>query len=92
MNSPPSMPWERSPPTRSTRSAMPTSPSPEPDGKPQNETYYDEYKKILLEELTNKDLAIVYNLNIGHATPRFIIPFGVDAKVNVCKQVIVFNY
>lgn len=61
-------------------------------GKPQNETYYDEYRKILLEELTNKDLAIVYNLNIGHATPRCIIPFGVDAKVNVCKQVIVFNY
>ena len=61
-------------------------------GKPQNETYYDEYKKILLEEISNKDLSIVYNLNIGHATPRCIIPFGVDAEVNVCKQVIVFNY
>ena len=61
-------------------------------GKPQNETYYDEYRKILLEEISNKDLSIVYNLNIGHATPRCIIPFGVDAEVNVCKQVIVFNY
>lgn len=60
-------------------------------GKPQNETYYDEYKKILLEEIVNKDLSVVYNLNIGHATPRCIIPFGVDAEVNVDKQVIIFN-
>lgn len=61
-------------------------------GKPQNETYYDEYKKILSKELTDKDLSIVYNLNVGHATPRCIIPFGVDAEVNVDKQVIFFNY
>lgn len=60
-------------------------------GKPQNETYYDEYKTILLDEISNKDLSIVYNLNIGHATPRCIIPFGVVAEVNVDKQVIVFN-
>ena len=61
-------------------------------GKPQNETYYDEYKKILSEELADKDLSIVYNLNVGHSTPRCIIPFGVDAEVNVDKQVIAFNY
>ena len=61
-------------------------------GKPQNETYYDEYKKILLEEISDKDLSIVYNLNIGHAPPRCIIPFGVDAEVDIDKQVIVFNY
>lgn len=28
-------------------------------GKPQNETYYDEYKIILSKELTDKDLSIV---------------------------------
>ncbi|MGT2932940.1 S66 family peptidase [Streptococcus catagoni] len=61
-------------------------------GKPQNETYYDEYKKILLEEISNKSLSIVYNLNVGHATPRSIIPFGVDAKVDVTDQVISFDY
>lgn len=61
-------------------------------GKPQDEIYYDEYKKILVEELGHKEIAIVYNLNIGHASPRCIIPFGVDAEVNVDKQVIVFNY
>lgn len=61
-------------------------------GKLQNEVYYEDYKQILLEEISNKDLPIVYNLNAGHATPRCIIPFGVEAEVNVEKQVIKFKY
>lgn len=61
-------------------------------GKPQNETYYEEYRSILLEELSGKELSVVYNLNIGHATPRCIIPFGVEAEVDVEKQLIKFNY
>lgn len=60
-------------------------------GKPQDETYYGDYKSILLEELGDKNLSLVYNVNIGHATPRCIIPFGVEAEVNVEKQVISFN-
>lgn len=61
-------------------------------GKPQNEKNYDEYKSILLEELSGKELSVVYNVNIGHAMPRCIIPFGVEAEVNVKKQVIMFDY
>ena len=61
-------------------------------GKPQNETYYEEYKEILLEELGEKQLPIVYNINVGHATPRCIIPFGIEAQVNVDDQVIRFIY
>ena len=61
-------------------------------GKPQNETYYDEYKEILLEELGEKQLSIVYNINVGHATPRCIIPFGIEAQVDVDDQVIRFIY
>ena len=60
-------------------------------GKPQNEEYYNEYKKIILDEIRNKNLSIVYNINIGHSTPRCIIPFGVDAKVDVEKQIIEFK-
>ena len=60
-------------------------------GKPQNEEYYDEYKQILLDEIRNKNLSIVYNINIGHSTPRCIIPFGVDVKVDVEKQIIEFK-
>ena len=59
-------------------------------GKPQDEIYYEEYKAILLEEIANKELPIVSNVNIGHATPRCIIPFGVDAKVNAEQQRITF--
>ena len=61
-------------------------------GKPQNETYYEEYKEILLEELGEKQLSIVYNINVGHATPRCIIPFGIEAQVDVDDQVIRFIY
>ena len=60
-------------------------------GKPQDEVYYDKYKKILIEEIGDKDLSVVYNINVGHATPRCIIPFGVEAKVNVDKQMITFD-
>jgi len=60
-------------------------------GKPQNEEYYEEYKQILLDEIKNKDLSIVYNINVGHSTPRCIIPFGVNAKVDIDRQIIEFE-
>ena len=61
-------------------------------GKPQDEIYYEDYKEILLEELSNYDLSIVYNINTGHATPRCIVPFGVRATVDTDEQVIKFYY
>ena len=60
-------------------------------GKPQNEEYYEEYKQILLDEIKNKDLSIVYNINVGHSTPRCIIPFGVNEKVDIERQIIEFK-
>lgn len=60
-------------------------------GKPQNEEYYNEYKQIILDEIRNKNLPIVYNINIGHSTPRCIIPFGVNAKVDIERQIIEFK-
>ncbi|WP_308577720.1 hypothetical protein [uncultured Parvimonas sp.] len=59
--------------------------------KPQNEEYYDKYKQILLDEIKNKNLSIVYNINVGHSTPRCIIPFGVNAKVDIERQIIEFK-
>ncbi|MCF1783036.1 LD-carboxypeptidase [Lactobacillus mulieris] len=59
-------------------------------GQPQDKVYYEEYKNILLEEIKNTDLPIVYNLNIGHNTPRCIIPFGIKAEVDMNQQVINF--
>ena len=59
-------------------------------GKPMDEAYYEEYKEILIETIDNPTLPIVYNVNIGHALPRCIIPFGVEATVDVKKQKICF--
>ena len=61
-------------------------------GRPADEMYAEEYKKILLTETGNKELPIVFNINIGHSMPRCIIPFGIDAEVSVKEQRITFNY
>lgn len=59
-------------------------------GKPQDEIYTDEYKKLLVEVIDNPALPILFNVNIGHATPRCIIPFGVEAIVDADAQIIRF--
>lgn len=61
-------------------------------GKLMENTYYDEYKKLLVSVVNNPDLPIVCNLNIGHAQPRCIMPFGIDATVNAAEQKITFHY
>ena len=60
-------------------------------GKPMDETYYEEYKKVLIETIDNPLLPMVYNVNVGHALPRCIIPFGIEATVDVEKQKISFQ-
>ena len=60
-------------------------------GKPMDETYAEEYKRLLVEIIDRPELPIVFNLNIGHATPRCIIPFGVEALVDAEQQSIRFS-
>lgn len=60
-------------------------------GKPMNEIYADEYRKLLLEVIDRPELPVVFNLNIGHALPRCIIPFGVDAVADMNNQKITFG-
>ena len=59
-------------------------------GKPMDETYAQEYRQLLVQVINRHDLPVVFNLNIGHAMPRCIIPFGVDAVVDVERQRIRF--
>ena len=59
-------------------------------GKPMDELYYDAYKEILIDTIADPHLSILYNVNIGHAAPRCIIPFGVRATVDAGNQVIRF--
>lgn len=60
-------------------------------GKPMDEAYMQEYKQILVDVIRDPGLPIVCNVNIGHAQPRCIIPFGVKAAVDVNEQVIRFD-
>lgn len=59
-------------------------------GKPMNETYAEEYRQLLIEVISRPELPIVFNLNVGHAMPRCIIPFGIEAVVDAEKQRIRF--
>lgn len=60
-------------------------------GKPMDETYAAEYKELLTEVIAQPNLPVVFNLNIGHAMPRCIMPFGREAVVDAQKQVIRFT-
>ena len=60
-------------------------------GKPMDETYAQEYKQLLTQVIHEPDLPVVFNLNIGHAMPRCIIPFGIEAVVNAESQIIRFT-
>lgn len=60
-------------------------------GKSVDESYEKEYKHALVEIIDNPNIPIVYNINVGHALPRCIIPFGVDATVDTEKQIIKFS-
>ena len=61
-------------------------------GKPMDEAYDSEYKQALIDVINNPELPIVCNVNIGHAKPRCIIPFGVETIVDVEKQLIQFAW
>ena len=60
-------------------------------GKPMDDTYAEEYKDQLISVIDDPSLPVLCNVNIGHATPRCIIPFGVNALVDADKQVIQFG-
>lgn len=61
-------------------------------GKPQDQAYIEDYHRILVEVLDKPDLPILANINVGHATPRCIIPLGIPAQVDAGEQVIRFDY
>ena len=59
-------------------------------GKPMDEAYAQEYKQHLSNVIGNPQVPVICNINIGHAAPRCIIPFGVEAFVDAEKQIIRF--
>lgn len=51
-------------------------------GKPSDETYYEEYKQVYEKVFSDIDTPILYNVNFGHAYPRCIIPYGIEAEID----------
>ena len=60
-------------------------------GKPMDGCYEQEYRRELVETIDDPSLPVVCNINVGHAMPRCIIPFGIDAHVDVLRQSITFE-
>jgi muramoyltetrapeptide carboxypeptidase LdcA involved in peptidoglycan recycling len=51
-------------------------------GKPQNEVFYEEYKKILYDVTAPYKTPILFNVNFGHAYPRTALPYGAMAEID----------
>ncbi len=60
-------------------------------GKPMDETYHDEYKEQLRSIIADPKLPVLCDVNIGHCTPRCVIPFGAAAHVDAAAQKITFD-
>ncbi|VWL85558.1 S66 family peptidase [Oceanivirga miroungae] len=52
-------------------------------GKPQDEMYYEEYKKVYLEVFKDRDINIAYNLNFGHSYPHMIMQYDAMCHVDL---------
>ena len=60
-------------------------------GKPIDEIYYEEYKKVYLEVMKDCDTPIMYNRNFGHASPRCFLQYDAEATVDYDKKTIVIK-
>ena len=60
-------------------------------GKPQDEVYYEEYKKIYKKVVSDDTMPILYNVNFGHAYPHCALPYGIHTTVNLTEKTISFN-
>ena len=62
-------------------------------GKPQGEVFYEEYKSVLLQVVYEEgltELPILYNVNIGHAYPIGILPYGINIRIDCTEKTLTF--
>ena len=64
-------------------------------GKPKGETFYEEYKtsflKVIKDEAKLDKLPIMYNVNFGHSAPMCVLPYGLNATVDLNKKIIIVD-
>ena len=51
-------------------------------GKPFDEEYYDEYKKVYKNVFNDINTPVLYNVNFGHSVPRTLLPYGITATID----------
>lgn len=54
-------------------------------GRPESGVYYEEYKDVwrkILKESGREDMPVLYNLSFGHNEPKFIVPYGLRARMD----------
>lgn len=64
---------------------------PEEIGKPIDEKYYEEYKKVYQKLFADLKTPVLYNVNFGHAVPRCIIPYDAKTTVDFDNKMIIVN-
>ena len=60
-------------------------------GKPQDEKYYEEYKKVYRNIFSDLNTPVLFNVNFGHALPRCIIPYDAEATIDYDNARIFIN-
>lgn len=60
-------------------------------GRPMDNVHREEYHRRLAAAVDDPALPILADVSVGHALPRCILPFGVDARVDAQAQIITFG-
>lgn len=60
-------------------------------GKPMDEKYYNEYKKVYRKVFADLDTPVLFNVNFGHSVPRCIIPYDAEATIDYDDKKIIIN-
>ena len=60
-------------------------------GRPMDNVHREEYHRRLAAAVDDPSLPILADVSVGHALPRCILPFGVNARVDAQAQTITFE-
>lgn len=60
-------------------------------GKPQDEAYYNEYKKVCTDIIGKYNIPVLFNMNFGHAHPKCILPYGVEVTLDCDNKRVIIN-
>lgn len=60
-------------------------------GRPMDNVHREEYHRWLAAAVDDPSLPILADVSVGHALPRCILPFGVNARVDAQAQTITFD-